>query len=131
MGLISTRQYDRAMSFLSDLARNIRTSPPMQAVRKLHSQSFQEVQQVQSEIERFYQIQYRPAQSASQPSRNARHALPSGRPNALPPANRPSLGQLPPPRPDRLHPGQPPAHRSPQPPRYPQRPEWQQRRSEQ
>ncbi|MEM8715998.1 MAG: hypothetical protein AAF268_07225 [Cyanobacteria bacterium P01_A01_bin.3] len=154
MGLISTRRYDQAMRFFGDMARKIRTSPPIRVVRKLHSQSFQDVQQVQSEIERYYHIQYRPArsQSTSQPSRQNRPALPSGRPQSLPPANRP-LGQLPPYRPNtsgsstsRL--SQPPAprsqqpssqqpgsqqltSRSQQPPRYPQRPEqntrWEQR----
>ena len=89
MGLISTQQYDRALRFVTQIARNIRTSPPVQIVRHLHARSFNEVQQVQAELERHYPIQPR----RSHPPQTHRSKSPL--PVPLPPSSRP-LGQLPP-----------------------------------
>ena len=89
MGLISTQQYDRTLRFVTRLARNIRTSPPVQIVRRLHARSFQEVQQAQAELERYYPIQpRRPRPAQTPPPKSSAIA-------ELPLSRRP-LGQLPP-----------------------------------
>ncbi|MGK7908168.1 MAG: hypothetical protein AB4040_13215 [Synechococcus sp.] len=111
MGLISTRQYDRTLRFVNDVARIIRTSPPVQIIRRLHAQSFAEVQQAQAGIERHYQFQQRhPSQPTpprqSHPRSDASPA--NGMPRPLPPSNRRPMGQLLPPSPRTQPRSQPP-----------------------
>ena len=99
MGLISTRQYDRTLRFVTDVAHKIRTSPPVQIVRRLHAQSFDEVQQAQAEIERHYQFQQRHRSQPALPRQSPPRPEPrpaNGTLRPLPPPNPIPICQLPP-----------------------------------